>query len=246
MEPKLIVAEACNRFFIVEQRWGFETLRSTGFTNEPSVGSFEAAYIFNGMQGPYSRVYKEWCRHDNRTINKPSFVYIVEARNKRQVVAEMLRLGHMTMFNNKWQDSRTQQCLKALYGSYTESTDFFEFNAEEATMYEQVLPSEARLKVLERRQALLDAEVLKELEKQERMARFGQNSDYADGTVITWEQRYEANNKVYTFVALKAAGRWYTTSTFQRQAWGWDVLVEEYLSKAEEDSVFIVAKWEQL
>jgi hypothetical protein len=234
MEPELIVVEEGSRFWIVDQRWGYQgkytntlgylpTPDYTSSTLVPHTGIFEAGYIWRPMDH-YQTAYRQWTLAENRRKTlRSSWVYIVEARNKRQVVEAMKARGIITMFNQKW-----------IYPNKVN---------KETTMYEST--SEARLRVLERRQALLDAEILKEIERQERMARFGKDSDYPDETVLTWNQRYEKNGQLYTFVALKVAGRWYTTSTFQRQSWSWEALVEEYLAKAEGD-VYIVSEWKAI
>jgi len=100
-----------------------------------------------------------------------------------------------------------------------------------------------RAAYLEARIAKLENDLIDELELQER---FGDDKDYASGTVISWEQRFRGGASIaYTFVAIKVGGSWYTTSQFDTKR-SWDTLVSDCLSKAEEGSVFIVSGWEAL
>ena len=99
------------------------------------------------------------------------------------------------------------------------------------------------VRYLEARMAKLEQELEEALERE---ARFGSDADYPNQTVISWEQRFESSRsaRVYTFVALKVAGAWYTTSLFQHERMTLDELIQKHLSKA--DSINIVSAWEEL
>jgi hypothetical protein len=97
---------------------------------------------------------------------------------------------------------------------------------------------EARLKLLVDQAMQVQEELQQARQLEEKL---GTNDDYKDGDVIKWEQRYD-NGKTYTFVAIKAAGYWYTTGIFQRSRWSWETLVENHLSKAVEGSIVKMRK----
>ena len=94
-----------------------------------------------------------------------------------------------------------------------------------------------KLKYLERRLELIMSEIEREALKQER---FGEDK-FKNGTVLRWDQNYRTDThehtRTYSFVAIKAAGRWYTSGIFQRVAMTWDQLVDKHLQHAVEGSL---------
>lgn len=90
------------------------------------------------------------------------------------------------------------------------------------------------------RREILDRAIERKLLEQ---ARFGENDDYEDGSILTFDIQYQSGGIKYDFVAIKCAGRWYTTSQFDKVL-TWDQLIDKYLSKAE--SVWIVTQLKEL
>jgi len=98
---------------------------------------------------------------------------------------------------------------------------------------------EARLKMLVAAAVLIQEELAEAKQLEEKL---GKNEDFENGDVLKWDQVYEHNGKTYTFVAIKAAGFWYTSGIFQRQRMSWDDLVEKHLSKVVEGSLVKMRK----
>lgn len=80
------------------------------------------------------------------------------------------------------------------------------------------------------------------------LASFGPD-DFEDETVITWKRTFDRDpnstctGRAYTYVALKAGGRWWITGYHGERGLAYHELVEEHLQHADEDSINIVAKW---
>ncbi len=91
---------------------------------------------------------------------------------------------------------------------------------------------------IERLEADLAAEIL--LQK-----RFKKLRNAGDGTVISWRQKFNKRGLTYTFVALKIAGGWYTTSIFQTEKLTFDDLVDNHLQYAEEDVILKATNWKE-
>jgi hypothetical protein len=98
------------------------------------------------------------------------------------------------------------------------------------------------------RAEFLEARAMRLLEQAEeerfKAVRFGENKDYDNFSILSWDQRYPGNGRTYTFVAIKCAGYWYTTGIFQHVKMSFDELVEKHLSKA--DEVYKVTQMEEL
>lgn len=73
--------------------------------------------------------------------------------------------------------------------------------------------------------------------------------DFEEGAVLTWTRTYDrdprstSTGRSYTYVALKAGGKWWITGTTGERGLRYDDLVEHYLAEADADSINIVAKW---
>jgi hypothetical protein len=77
-------------------------------------------------------------------------------------------------------------------------------------------------------------------------------ADQVDGTVIRWSQTFARSVRMdgtdrqsYTYVALKAGGRWYVTGTRHNRVWSSDKL-HQHLAQAETSGVDIVSEWTAL
>lgn len=86
------------------------------------------------------------------------------------------------------------------------------------------------------------------LSKAKVLAVFGVD-DFEEGAVITWTRTFDRDmtstrtNRAYTYVALKAGGRWWITGLRGERGIRYGELVEDWLCLADADTINIVAKW---
>lgn len=227
MEPELIVVEACNRFFIVEQRWGFDergTLSDSWDPDDKKYQMFPTAYIFGLMCGPYSRVYREWCRYDNRRKQKMRFGYIVEARNKRQVVEEMNRRGHAAMFNSKMHYPIDKETY--MYNpDYDTTQDGRDIRRRGAALAGHTTAATTLTKLQDSllRQA---AEVQAKIDYLESLPKEPVWDDDKPN-VIYFQKQFSEGGRFFDYAAIKAGdGLWYTTGPRTPKGFTWQALIE--------------------
>ena len=254
MEPEIVTVEACNRFFIVEQRWLRDEPTGWSVTTHQAQRHAEPfAYIFNVMNGPYARVYREWERADNQrasTGRAPGqFAYIVEARNKRQVVNWLLDRGHVTDFNSKV--LRPADGIRVGQGGvYTRSAK----NAS-AALYGEVIAGPA-LRIRNpgttiTLNAIYSDRIEGNNDMDNRTSRLAQLTRIAENAqremetilsrpvepeqdMIRFERTFNGGERVYTYGAIRTdQGLWYTTGPRTPKGYTWDDLIDWMMEDGE-------------
>lgn len=274
MEPKIIEVEICNRFWIVEQRWGIDRTAQGGGVSD-SIGnrdnepdSFETAYILHPMQGPYARVYREWVRRDNLhrhrhpRVDRPRFAYIVEARTRRQVVEEMNRRGHVAKFNSRLHypgqvSARLiRQPEKEVPGVlYYERVSGFIEDVQTDTY--RLGPISVTAESLERNPAMSARSIaLRQAEAAAERAQkridfllsLPEEPTFEDDRpqVIYFQKRFAPGGRVYDYTAIKAGGKWYTSGPQGGHVpREWDDLVA-WINEVEPTPVFVARKFREI
>lgn len=226
MEPELIVIEECNRFFIVQQRMGMDHPTKgasdswTPTNRHEQAFMFPCAYIFTVMNGPYSRIYREWVRYDNRKRHADmQFGYIVEARNKRQVVEEMNRRGHAAMFNSKfYYPHNDKEGYIMNYADY----DGYRRGAALAG-HTTAVTSLSKLQDALLRQA---AEVQAKIDYLDSLPKEPVWDDDKPN-VIYFQKQFSEGGRFFDYAAIKAGdGLWYTTGPRTPKGFTWQQLIE--------------------
>lgn len=69
-------------------------------------------------------------------------------------------------------------------------------------------------------------------------------SEYPDGTVLSWEAVFPTGETVYTYVALKTLGRWYTTARSGNVLT--DAELFNKLARQEVKAIWAVTAWERI
>lgn len=272
MEPTLVEIEACNRFFIVEQRWGVDNTATGGGWISDSIGNrrnhpdaFETAYIMNPMYGPYSRAYRDWVRRENRRhpgADKPRFGYIVEARTRRQVVEEMNRRGHIAMFNSRLHYPG-QVSARLIRQSEKEVPGVLYYERVSGSIEDvqtdtyRLGPISVTAESLERNPAMSARSIaLRQAEAAAERAQkridfllsLPDEPTFEDDRpqVIYFQKRFAPGGRVYDYTAIKAGGKWYTSGPqgghVPRE---WDDLVA-WINEVEPTPVFVARKFREI
>lgn len=268
MEPKIVEVEICNRFWIVEQRWGIDRTAQGGGVSD-SIGnrdnepdSFETAYILHPMQGPYARVYREWVRRDNSRhpqADRPRFAYIVEARTRRQVVEEMNRRGRVAKFNSRLHyplaQDRYDGYLRDMNRQFGDRISGFIEDVQTDT--HRLGPISVTAESLERNPAMSARSIaLRQAEAAAERAQkridfllsLPDEPTFEDDRpqVIYFQKRFAPGGRVYDYTAIKAGGKWYTSGPqgghVPRE---WDDLVA-WINEVEPTPVFVARKFREI
>lgn len=268
MEPKIIEVEICNRFWIVEQRWGIDRTAQGGGVSD-SIGnrdnepdSFETAFIFHVMNGPYARVYREWVRHDNSRhprADRPRFAYIVEARTRRQVVEEMNRRGRVAKFNSRLYYPQGNAWLnQAFWDSYDHQVETYSTAVDQAIikLLDPVsIPAESLernpIQMSARQIALRQAEAAAERAQKriDFLLSLPEEPTFEDDRpkVIYFQKRFGLGGRIYDYSACKAGdGLWYTTGpTGGHIGRTWDDLIA-WVNDTEPTQVYLARKFKRI
>ncbi len=267
MEPELIEVETCGRFFIVEQRWGFDRGASQcdsigNRSNEPDA--IETAYIFKHMMGPYARVYREWVRIDNRRHperDRPRFAYIVEARTRRQVVEAMNRRGHVAMSNSRLQYPFIADVLLSnpVGTSLDGTVVYHQMDDGKVTipraMVERNDPNPidvVRSNIMKTaRQREIDALAAAQRRAEDRinfLLSLPDEPTFEDDRpqVIYFQKRFQPGGRVYDYCAIKAGGAWYTSGLQGGHIpRAWDDLIT-WINEVEPTPVYVARKFREI
>lgn len=271
MEPEIIEVEACNRFFIVEQRWGFDNGKSRcesigNRNNRPDQEVFETAYVFNPMVGPYARVYREWVRHDNRRhpeADRPRFAYIVEARTKRQVMEAMVARGHACMFNSTMRypsigsyqasallNNRLARMAEEMSTRIDDSVINF-LNAPDSAPIDGVVYEESEPMQTNARNREIAALAAAQRWAEDRinfLLSLPDEPTFEDDRpqVVYFQKRFQPGGRVYDYTAIKAGGKWYTSgSQGGRRLSEWDDLIT-WINEVEPTPVYVARKFKEI
>jgi hypothetical protein len=91
-----------------------------------------------------------------------------------------------------------------------------------------------KIEYLEKRRELLDQAIEREIVREAERARFGKNSDYADGAVIVFDRTFSPGGRTYSYAAVKGSGVWFVTGRSQNgYRISWDDFVDEFLMEAD-------------
>jgi len=225
MEPVLIAVEECNRYFIVQQRWGIDGpdgCSDSWHADDPKRPTFECAYVFHPMAGPYARVYREWCNFDARNKTHRSFGYIVEARTKRQVVDKMVELGHPAMFNSKFYYPESQIMTS-------------EYDGTSAVFLDPDPEIVALTRTIERAQAKID--FLASLPSEPAV-------DEDGVAVIYFRKKFSRGGRPYDYAAIKAGdGKWYTTGPASPKGYTWAMLIKWMIDGHPDIEILVATEW---
>lgn len=224
MEPTIITVEECDRWWVVDQRWGHDDDRSvTDSWNQEDTRfgrAFETAFIWNGSS-VYEAAYRNWCRVDNRSHNKSRFLYIVEARTRKQVADAMVARGHHAMFRSKMM--HPHNCEHNEENSMTFKREPWMINGQS----DEYNPSWGRnLRSLQdsllRQAAAVQAKIdFIDSLPDEPVA------DDGKPNVIFFQKQFTEGGRVYDYAALQAGdGKWYTTGPRTPKGFTWQALIE--------------------
>lgn len=79
-------------------------------------------------------------------------------------------------------------------------------------------------------------QAMRQLEKYEK---YGED-DYEDGAVIIFEYQFTPSGQAYSYAALKAHGKWYTTGPRSPKAYTWEELVSWFAEASNDVEVYVV------
>lgn len=209
------------KYFAVDQRW--TDVGPTGYYDSGT----SYAHIHQKSTAPLGAVTQKLFQLVSRWTREPEYAYVVEANNKTQVKDWLLSTGHNVEF---------QSCISK---PHTTGENMATFGVGENPY---MTARDRKIRAAQRRIEQEQARI----EKLESLPAEPEPID-DDNSACIWFQKTFGGNRVYTYCAVLADGRWWTSGP---QGGGvgrsWDELVEWIISDNEYPTIYVATAWEPL